>query len=395
MRRLLVAVAATVLTLVGTVASAGAATTHHRHPDPPGPAGQIQGLFQDESGTNYDWSVVAPEYHVFILNDWEASWAAQIHQYNPSAVVLVYKDLWSVRSDDCTGAPDGSDACIVNGVFCPQGVTDKATFAGGLPFCWTWRNHPGWFAKDANGNLVQYNGFPGVYMTRAGAPGYQAAWAIFVGSDLIQNGWDGIFADNAIDTTGYGTTSEYTNDAQFQAATQSMLSFVGPIIKDVGFKIIPNLGDNNVYPQLWSQWLPYVSGFYNEFYTYWPGPGDQGGWSQWTEPQVQACAQAGDLCLFHVAGHSDTLTQAQIDYAAGNFLLQSDGNSAMSFGADQSANPNINLGDATGAAVNNGDGTWSRTFTCGTVTVNPGSNGVGGSATLPPNCATSTSNRGR
>ena len=336
-------------------------------------AGNTKTLLLDLNGTSYNWSAVAPTYQAVVLNDWEASWIPEIKAASPGTQVFVYKDLSSARSTDCTGNPAGTNSCISDGVFCPPGINDSSTLSAGLGFCWTWRNHPSWFLRDSSGALITERGYPTQYVMDFGNPVYQAQWLANVKADVLHNGWDGVFMDNVMDNTNYGTPASYPTPAAIQDTMLSMLKIVGPGLKAAGITNIGNLGYNNLYPALWGAWLPYVSGFMNEFTYYWPGNSPQGAedWNGFLEPEVRACASQEKVCIFNIG--NSTLTQAQIDFATASILLYSDGNSYISFGdgnADGDQDPHVALGSATDSACQS-DGIWSRDFTGGSISVNP------------------------
>lgn len=336
-----------------------------------GIAGNTKTLLIDLDGTSYNWSEVAPTYQAVILNDWEASWIPEIKAVSPGTQVFVYKDLSSTRSNDCTGNPDGTDSCISDGVFCPPGINDSSTLSTGVGFCWTWRNDPSWFLRDSSGALITETGYPTQYMMDFGKPAYQAQWLANVKTDALTNGWGGVFMDNVMNNTNYGTPASYPTPAATQAAMLSMLKVVGPGLRASGITNIGNLGYNNLYPTLWASWLPYVSGFMNEFAYYGPGnsPEGAGDWTRFLEPEVRACANQEKICIFNIG--DSTLTQAEIDFATASILLYSNGNSYISYGDDTGGqDPHVTLGTATNSACES-DGIWRRDFVDGSISVNP------------------------
>jgi hypothetical protein len=342
----------------------------HRHP-------QHQTLLFDLDGIRYDWATVATQYQAIVLNDWQGPWASAIKAVSPGTRVYVYKDLSSTRSDDCGSAPGGGSPCIVNGVFCPAGTNDASYYAGGVGFCWAWRNHPDWFVRGFGGDLIQYAGYPGTFMMDFGNPSYQAQWLANVKVDVASQGWDGVSMDNAIDYTNYGTPASYPTPAALQAATLSMLKVVGPGLTGAGTMNIANLGYNNLFPNLWVSWLPYVGGLIDESSYYWPGsstPQSARYWSSFLEPSVQACANQHKVCIFNIGGGS--LTQAQKDFGLGSILLYTNGNSYVSYGKGGLQGITTALGAATDTAYETPDGVWHRHFVRGSVSVNPAA-GIG------------------
>lgn len=352
-------------------------------------AGNTNLALLDQSGTAYNWANVAPNYKAVNLNDWNNGWISQIRSANPNTKVLVYKDLTSTRENDCGSNPAGGSPCIVNGVICPTGTNDAQYYAGGLGFCNAWRANPAWFMTKTGSRatsstpaaqLVTESSFPTQYMMDYGNSGYQQAWLAAVKADVQAHGWSGVFGDNVISSaTEYGSNGnpaspEYSTNAASQAAMESMLSVVGPGLTSAGMSIIPNLGYNNLFPGLWAKWLPYVSGFMDEWSYFWPGNGSEGSstsaWGSWMEPEVQACASQGKQCYFHFGDHSQALTSAQTSFALASYLLYADGNSYIEYAGDGPSDPQTSLGAALGPATAGANGVFTRDFAAGVVTVN-------------------------
>jgi hypothetical protein len=358
-------------------------------------AGNVKLLLIDQNSTAYDWAKVARHYSAVNLNDWNNGWIRQIRSANPHAAVFVYKDLTSTREDDCGANPGGGSPCIVHGVICPRGTNDAKYYAGGLGFCNAWRTDPSWFLTKSGVRttsstrpfqLATEAGFPTQFMMNYGNAGYQNAWLSAVKADVRTNGWSGVLADNAISTaTEYGSNGQpasraYRTDAGAQAAMRSMLRVVGPGLTRAGFSIIPNLGYDNLYPRLWAAWLPYVTGFMDEWSYFWPGNGSEGSsvgsWGPWMEPEVQACARQGKECFFHYGDHSQALSSAQASFALASYLLYADGNSYIEYAGDGPRDPQTRLGAALGPATESANGVYRRQFAYGVVTVNS-ARGVG------------------
>ncbi len=350
------------------------------------PAGDIRNFLLDFDGHDYSWATVAPQYRGIALNAWDSGWRAQIHAASPATKVYVYKSLIDTRSYDCGTSAGGGSSCIVGGKFCPAGVRDAPDLATGVGFCWAWRNHPDWFLRSASGNLIQLAGYPGSYMMNFGLHAYQRAWLRDVAANARACRFGGVFADNAITTTGYGVPVKYPTNAAIQSAMASMLATVGPALQKDGLRIMPNLGYNNLYPSLWGKWLRYVSGFQDEFWGFWPGNGAQSGWYQWTTGMVKACVAQHKVCEFHTGDHSTPLTQAQRNYVTATLLLFTDGRQYIAYAGDSPPAPRTRLGAATGAAILANNGQWTRHFACGSVTVNPADDGLHGTGTVRVTC---------
>jgi Hypothetical glycosyl hydrolase family 15 len=250
-------------------------------------------------------------YTFAIFQAWQGSAASAAK--SQGAVVAEYKDLTSTRSDDCGTSPGGGSDCIVNGVICPSSVNDAANYAAGLGFCWAWRNHPEWFlttdgstatSSTPSSDLVWENGYNTQAMMDWGNKAYQDAWAASVIKTAQANGFQYVFADNALmNPTAYTNQPlvKYPTAQAVQNATQSMLAEVGPQLQAAGIGFIPNLGYTDMYPGVWAQWLPYVSGFMNQ-HDVGAGVKTQNGTSNELQDEHNACQQQGKVCLFDNTG---------------------------------------------------------------------------------------------
>jgi hypothetical protein len=262
----------------------------------------VNGPAPNNNYTNYTFA---------IFQAWQGSAASAAK--GQGAVVAEYKDLTSTRADDCGTSPGGGSDCIVNGVICPSGVNDAANYAAGLGFCWAWRNHPDWFlttdgstatSSTPPSDLVWENGYNVQAMMDWGNKAYQDAWAANVIQTAQANGFQYVFADNALmNPTAYTNQPlvKYPTAAAVQSATQSMLAEVGPQLQAAGIGFIPNLGYTDMYPGVWARWLPYVSGFMNQ-HDVGSGVKTQNGTSNELQDEHNACQQQGKVCLFDNTG---------------------------------------------------------------------------------------------
>lgn len=364
----------------------GGATTTTTSTAPPatsqgqtsGAAGRAPAIYQaynwpeDQKSTS-QWKAIAQQYGVVALNAWDASVVPVLHGANSSVRAWVYKDLTSTRSDDCTTS---SGDCILNGVTCPAGVQDSAELATGVGFCWAWRNHRDWFLTRPDGSYLVESGYSTQYEMDYGNPAYQQAWVQGVTADVAANHWDGVEVDNALSVAdNYGVAARYPSDAAVQEHTLSMLEVVGPDLARAGIPAVFNVGYDTAYPQLWSQWLPYVGGLEQEFYL--------SSWSTTTDtnpteflyvyqPEVSSCAAAHKVCWFHVGDYSGAVTTQAADFGLASLLLASDGHQMFGFDTMERWLPELgwNLGTPTGPVQMVG-GAWERSFSGGQVVANP------------------------
>lgn len=230
-------------------------------------------------------------YVMALMQPWD--FAAQAQATAQGVVPIEYKDLTSTRETDCGTNAGGGTPCIQNGVICPPGVNDAPNYAGGLGFCWTWRNHPGWFYRH-NGALVTYTQFPYAYLMDWRRTAYQRAWADQVIADANVHGWTWVWADDAFtNPQSYTTFDTYGGAIGTQDATRSMLEIAGRRLHKAGIRIIANLGWTNLYPTLWDAWLPLVDGFTNEH-----AVGDVAG-------NQASCLAQVKVCMFGTASGID------------------------------------------------------------------------------------------
>jgi hypothetical protein len=349
-------------------------------------AGNIRDFLLDLDGHDYNWASVAPGYRGIALNSWDSAWRAQIRAASPGTKVYVYKSLIDTRSNDCGTNSGGGSSCIVGGKFCPAGVNDAPQLADGMGFCWAWRNHPNWFLHTSSGSLIRLAGYPDTYMMDFGQKAYQQTWLHNVLTSTKAGGFQGVFADNAIITTGYGVSAKYPTNAAVQSAMASMLATVGPGLRSHGIKLLANLGNNNVYPSIWGKWLRYVSGFLNEFWGYWPGNKPQSGWAEWITAEVRQCVAQHKVCEFHAGDRSIPLTRAQQNYVTATLLLFTDGRQYLAYAGDSPPSPQTRLGAPRSSALRSNGDSWRRVFACGVVTVNPAGDGAQGTGTVTNTC---------
>ena len=136
-------------------------------------------------------------YVMSIMQPWD--FAKQVQATNQGSIPRpCAKDLTSTRATDCGTNAGGGTLCIQNGVICPPGVNDAPNYAGGLGFCWTYRNHPAWFLHH-DGQLVKHVGWPTSYQIDWRRTAYQRAWADHVIADAQAHGWRWVWAEQRAD----------------------------------------------------------------------------------------------------------------------------------------------------------------------------------------------------
>ena len=333
-------------------------------------AGTIGTFLYDFSQFPLDVQTEAKRRKSIALNATDWGLIPQLKAVNPDIKVLVYKDLSSSRTWDCT-----------NGV-------DHTYITSGVGYCYADKAHPEWFLTDGGGKRLEYQGWPDHWQMDIGNPEYQQAWLQNVKAELVTKGWDGVFMDNALtaaDNYHPGVTpAGYPTNAGFQSAYQSMLQVTGNGIRSAGLTAIANINETRLFPGLWSSYTSSLTGGMEEYFTNWnstPGTGYiyDWGWTGWDDQlsEVTDTASAGK------AGHFMTkVTTSSGDdiealrYGLATFLLGTDGRSLFGTNSQRWA-PEFewDLGAAMGASYSLGGSVHRRDFAAGTVIVNAQSSG--------------------
>jgi len=309
-------------------------------------------------------------YHYVILNSWDAPMLPALKAQNPGLKALVYKNLSFTVSYECSGG------------------VDQARLSTGVGYCDADQHHPDWFLTDPAGNRLNSSGYSQAWMMDVGNPAYQAKWLSNVLADVHSAGWDGVFMDDTDADMGWHlngrTIARYPTSAAWRAATRSMLASVGPALTSAGVLAVPNLytpwASGYDAQATWSDWLQFVSGGAQEYYTKW-GTGSSGWFAgnDWTfRQQFQALTeQAGKIFIgITYAPHADARSMA---YARANFLLfdePANGGALMFEPSDPEAQDPYSgawsgdIGTPSGARFQVGSA-WRRNYSGGTVVVNP------------------------
>ncbi|MBK9180393.1 MAG: hypothetical protein IPM45_12695 [Acidimicrobiales bacterium] len=325
-------------------------------------AGRPRAFFIHHDGSPLDVATEAPRRQLFTFNAWEAGLARQVKAANPSALVLVYKDLSSTRS--YSGAFDGTN--------------DAALLPAGIGYGWANANHPEWFLTGSAGGRLEWAWYPGHWFMDVGNAAYQEQWYQNVSAELAANGWDGVFMDNALTHADAYTEAptRYPNDAAMQAATRSMLANVGPRLQAAGFVAIANISDARLFPGLWGDWLQFVNGALEEHFVNWNST--VGGPYVWDwgpdawEAMVGEVATAeamGKIALMRTGGNLADPEAAR--YGLASYLLAAGSRSMFNFG-EKSWIPEQawELGAPLGPLEDRGSGLHLRRFERGLVVVN-------------------------
>jgi hypothetical protein len=341
----------TVALLVGCLAvgaPAGAATTVAPTPGAPG-VWRIG--WEDPAQAAAD----AARYRVISLNANAASYLPTIRAKNPSAVVLVYKNIAFANVND-------------------PGMSRGVSWAQA-------QAHPEWFLLDSSGNRIESKSYPGNWLMDITSPTYQQAWIQNVTAELARNPWDGVHFDDVnwkTDFTG-SIPARFPTNADWRAATKAFLAAVTPATRANGKLAILNIGSGHDAPGIWDDWLQYADGAEEEHFASWSGTvggayiGDYGpkGWiSQINE--IKTAVTTGKLALVRVGGAEGDAEA--IRYAVASFHLVDDGR--QSIAPPRFASPptypelSWDLGTPNGAYRSIATNVYRRDFSAGTVIVN-------------------------
>jgi hypothetical protein len=323
------------------------------------------------------------QYSVVIMNAWEANRIPAIKARSPKTIVLVYKDMSSTR-----------DYAVTNG-------QDDAERPTGVGYADADKSHPEWFLTDTKNKRVEWKGYGGHWWMDIGNAAYADAWTANVVDELTRANWDGVFVDNAMYTPDFylppgKKLAKYRNDAAYSAATEAFLTRAGAAVQQAGKRFTPNFGARFPDTELYKRWIALGSGAMREHFGRYgtDGKGEVITGASWDQ-QIDQQEQAGQQGKAYVA-----VTYAKVDdvefqtYARASFLLGWDGrpDSALLYTPPKPGqNPwakawTRDIGTPTGPREQTVTGAWRRTFTKGTVVVNPSASATATieGVTLPP-----------
>ncbi|PID54138.1 MAG: hypothetical protein CSB46_04125 [Micrococcales bacterium] len=290
-----------------------------------------------------------------ILKPDDQAAARQLQAGDPDVNILAYMDYASARSYD-------GDKSVVSVSFEEAKAND-------------------WLARDTNGNLIEWGGYPGHYMTKVWDPGYQRAWVERAKEVAAEGVFDGIFADNAMYTLSHynnaimaGASSPEESDARIRAGILDLARQAGEALEGSGHSLMTNISDGRLDPEWWKALSRYGGGMEENFANW--GRADTptvydwgpGGWQDQVDlfemnenPSVAITfAQEGDTRTALYGYTSFLMTARPGDGWEVNF-----GN-----GSTKTAEQSIPLGAPRGKHVNS-NGIRSREFDGGWAAVNP------------------------
>jgi Hypothetical glycosyl hydrolase family 15 len=294
-----------------------------------------------------------------VLQAWQTQRMHELKRENPNLKVLVYKNLG----------------------FSAQGAGPEGKYSSGVGYE---QAKPAWFLKNTSGQSFTGENYSWLWAMDVGNREYQEKWAENVVGELTSEGWDGVELDDACGTMKYhydpSKIAKYPSDAQYAAAMESALAYIGPKIIGAGKLAIPNFACWVEEPAMYNSWLQYVSGGIDEMFVKWGSAAGEGyrGSYQW-QVQVEEARYAnqhGKVFIGFTQGAAGDTQAARYGYAS--LLMGSESASLSSY----AYTPNYEteqwlpeyeyeLGAPTEAASEGSGGVFHRQFTDGLVLVNP------------------------
>jgi hypothetical protein len=293
-----------------------------------------------------------------ILQAWQTNRLRELKAANPAVRVLVYKNL--SFSAQLPGSHVGPS---------PSGV-------------WYSEAPDRWFLRNTSGRRFTSWSYSWLWAMDVGDPDYQARWASNVVSELVSEGWDGVFLDDANATMKYhytpGSVAKYPSDAAYSAATRSALAAIAPKIRAAGKLAVPNFASWVEYPATYNDWLRFVDGALDEMFLKWGKRAGEGyrpeaQWSTQIAAAKHATAQGKAYMAFTQSAATDS---AAARYGYASLLLATQGNASFALTPDYGTETwfpeyDYDLGRPLAGEERDPNGVHRRAFERGLVLVNP------------------------
>ncbi|MDQ3403065.1 MAG: putative glycoside hydrolase family 15 protein [Actinomycetota bacterium] len=333
-------------------------------PKPTAPCGWWYAIGDTPTAAEID--AAASRYKVVVLNAGELAAMRRLHALNPSITVLVYKDLSSTRN--YRGAVNGD----VDAQWLPSGIGYNAAQ----------REHPEWFATDTAGRRIEWDGYPKHWQMTVWDQKYQRAWAKAVVNEVVEQGWDGVLADNDFNSLRHyssavlaGTKTVAETDRLLRDGLDALLTAAGESLHGAGKILVPNVSETRLIPGRWTAHYRF-GGAMEEIFGFRDGGSEElitfrG--NEWQELRAQA-ALGESWLLLSTRVHGSREERAGYASAA---LLAGPMTCWMGATTDTYTTPewstlqNAGLGEAVDVATRQPTGVWTREFTGGWVAVNP------------------------
>jgi Hypothetical glycosyl hydrolase family 15 len=292
----------------------------------------------------------------------DASFAPALKAANPNLKILLYQNVMLSRPTD----PAGWATCV--------------NYQSALA------NHPDWFVRDQNGNLVSDKSYAGNYYMDVGNPGYEQACMTHATAMAKQAGFDGLFLDDItaiphVEIASGVTMAQYPTPASWDTAMSSMVTAAATQAHAQGLLVVGNVGGAWTAPGVWEQWSAQLDGAEEES---WGGLGSRsqqlGTWHAKLTEAAWSAAN-GKIALLHSFSTSETGNT----FDMASMLLTADGRTSYS-----TSNANLTsseawypeydtaqgLGAPAGSFKQLANGVYERVFAHGIVLVNATAKGI-------------------
>lgn len=313
-----------------------------------------------------DANLLRKYFDVFILSEQDRSLFTDLQSDGTASPALLYLSFDSIHDPgSCTAQPYHNQVANRPG-----------------DFCMIAQDHPDWFLRDANNNLIPEDvGGERFVLMDPRNKGWQAFWLARAEEALEQGNWDGVFLDNVEASLGKRQKvgplpAAFPNDVAYQGATAEFLTFLyDSYFKPQQRPLLANiieLRDSAV----WYRYLQHLDGAMEERFAV--------GWRmsylslpEWNE-EIQRSettqAMGKELVLVSQGPRSDNLRQ---QFAFASYLLIAAGRASFRYASDTAYDqvwlyPNYDLDPGTplGPRYRQGQ-TWKRDFQHLSVTVDP------------------------
>lgn len=315
-----------------------------------------------------DLDTLLESYDVFIFSYSDAATRDELKSNGITAPMLEYLSFTAIQDPgSCTAQPFHNQAADRPGDFCTLSA-----------------DHPDWFLRDSRGNLIREDP-PSApvndYMMDPGNAGWRAFWLSRARERIEQNGWDGIFVDNAEASLDKRRQLkvlpvQYADDASYAAAVEGFFQYVSTAyFRPRGRPLMANilvLKDEKV----WFRYLQYLDGIMEERFAVDWSP-DYLGNHDWEQGLrlAELTQAAGKRVILVSQGLKDDTKRQQFAYAS--YLLVANGQASFRYTKSDSYdrlwqydNYTLDLGQPLNPRYKTGS-LWKRDFAHGTVTVDP------------------------
>lgn len=201
-----------------------------------------------EEITDAQVKFAAEHYSVAILQPREVDAARRLKELNPTITVLCYKCLSSTREYE-----------------------KQAPFTSGVSFAEAQdqeRAGQSWFARRKDGQLIEWDGYPGHFQMNVWNPSYRKQWVANVSAELADSPFDGVMGDNDFFGDYYGLNLPIRGARQlrtFHRGLDRLIRDAGKALNRQGKILVPNIAEARCDPGKWERHSAFGGGFEEVF----------------------------------------------------------------------------------------------------------------------------------